>query len=117
MPPKRPARKRNQKSPRQRGRRESTPNVYVQGSESRRQEDAPTRATAAVPAAAGRGPSGLAATSGGTPVITRARSGQRRQGRQRSEVFARSLPAELRKLSILVAAVAVALAVLTVVLR
>ena len=54
---------------------------------------------------------------GGTPVVTRSRSAQRRQGRQRSEVFARSLPAELRKLSVLVAAVAVALVVLTIALR
>ena len=116
MPPKRPARRRNPKTPRQRGRRESKPNVFVQGSESRRQDDATARAAAPVPAAE-REPSSRSDISGGTPVVTRSRSGQRRQGRQRSEVFARSLPAELRKLSILVAAVVVALTVLTVFLR
>ena len=106
MPGKRPAKKRATRTPRQRSKRESRPNVYVQSKEAQRPQDQDETGTSPSPGS----------TTSTRIAAARPRS-VRRQGRQRSEVFARTLPAELRKLSVLVGGIAVILAVLTVVLR
>ena len=107
MPTKRPSKKRSVQAGRQRSRRSSKPNVYVQSTESRSRNEEAQESAPAVSV-------GAPAPTG---VTVRPRGSRRQQGRQRSEVFARTLPSELRKLSVLVVVVAIVLAALTVVMR
>ncbi len=109
MPTKRPSKKRREQAGRPRSRRSGKPNVYVQPADNRAREEAEQSAPAVSV--------GAPAMAGTTGVAARPRASRRQQGRQRSEVFARTLPSELRKLSILVVLVAIALTALTLIMR